>query len=216
METTRKIWRIFIYLSGMIFLAMGITLNTKAGLGASAIVSVPYSISQGTGWNFANLTLITYCVLVLAQFFIKGKNRSVLDLLQIIVSIVFTRFMDLFHNIITYQSGRLFPDLIVLFSGIILTGIGAAMTLNMKLIPNPGDGIVGSIADRTGKEMGLCKNIFDIGCVCCSLLIGLSFGNLLLGVGLGTILSMIGVGRVIAVFNRLTRQPLQKKAGLIE
>lgn len=214
MKNNKNIRRFSIYLAGMIVLAIGITLNTKAGLGASAIVSVPYTISCGTGWNFANLTLITYLILVLAQFFIKGKNRSWWDLLQIIVSIVFTRFLDLFQTILAYQSGKLIPDLAVLFLGIIFTGIGAAITVNMKLIPNPGDGIVASIAERTGKEMGLCKNFFDVGCVCISLLIGLSFGKLLLGVGLGTILSMLGVGRVISVFNKLTKKSLQKVAGL--
>lgn len=216
MKTQKTIWRFAIYLIGMGLLAMGITLNTKAGLGASAIVSVPYTISQGTGWNFANLTLLTYFVLVVAQFFIKGKNRSLWDLLQIIVSIIFTRFLALFQILVTYQSGKLPFDLLVLLLGIVLTGMGAAMTVNMKLIPNPGDGIVGSIAERTGKEMGICKNFFDIGCVCCSLVIGLFFGKLLLGVGLGTILSMIGVGRVISIFNKFTKQPLQKKAGLME
>ena len=97
--------RFGIYLVGMVLLALGITLNTKAGLGASAIVSVPYTVSQGTGWDFANLTLIVYCILVAAQFVIKGQNRRLIDLLQIVVSIVFTRFMALFQHGITYQSG---------------------------------------------------------------------------------------------------------------
>lgn len=67
-------------------------------LRASAIVSVPYTVSQGTGWDFANLTLIVYCILVAAQFVIKGQNRRLIDLLQIVVSIVFTRFMALFQH----------------------------------------------------------------------------------------------------------------------
>ncbi len=216
MKTKENLFRLTFYLLGMISLAMGITLNTKAGLGTSAIISVPYTISLETGWNFANLTLATYCVLVLAQFFIKGKKRTAWDLLQVVVSIIFTRFMDLFQNMISYQSGRLPLDIIILLFGILLTGIGAAMTVNMHLIPNPADGLVGSIADRTGKEMGLCKNLLDIASVTCSLLLGLFFGNPFLGVGLGTIISMIGVGRVIAIFNKLTKQPLQKKAGLVE
>lgn len=214
MHRSQTIWRGGIYLAGMVSLAMGITLNTRAGLGASAIVSVPYTISQGTGLNFANLTLITYCVLVAAQFFVKGKNWRWLDALQIVVSIVFTRFMALFEKLVTYQSGFLPADLVVLALGVVFTGVGAAMTVDMRLIPNPGDGIVSSIADRTGKELGLTKNFFDIGCVCVSLLIGLAFGKALLGVGLGTIVSMIGVGRVISVFNRLAKAPLQKLTGL--
>ena len=210
----QTVYRGGIYLVGMLLLALGITLNTKAGLGASAIVSVPYTISQGTGLDFANLTLITYCVLVAAQFFIKGKNRRWIDALQIVVSIIFTRFMALFAKAIPYQSGKLLPNLVVLALGIIFTGIGAAMTVDMQLIPNPGDGIVSSIADRTGKELGLCKNGFDAFCVVCSLVIGLVMGNVWMGVGLGTLLSMLGVGRVIYVFNHIARVKLQKAAGL--
>lgn len=152
--------RFGIYLVGMVLLALGITLNTKAGLGASAIVSVPYTVSQGTGWDFANLTLIVYCILVAAQFVIKGQNRRLIDLLQIVVSIVFTRFMALFQHGITYQSGFFATDLLVLALGILLTGIGAAMTVDMQLIPNPGDGIVSSLADRFGRGAGAVQKLF--------------------------------------------------------
>lgn len=210
----QMIYRVVIYLLGMLLLALGITLNTKAGLGASAIVSVPYTISQGTGLDFANLTLVTYCVLVAAQFVVKGKKHQWVDVLQIVVSIIFTRFMAVFAKAVPYQSGKLLPDLVVLAFGIIFTGMGAAMTVDMNLIPNPGDGIVSSIAGRTGKELGLCKNGFDAFCVVCSLVIGLVMGNVWMGVGLGTVLSMVGVGRVIFAFNHIAKAKLQKAAGL--
>ena len=202
--------RVVIYLFGMVLLALGITLNTQAGLGASAIVSVPYTISQGTGMNFANLTLIAYCVLVVAQFFIKGKNRRWIDALQVVVSIVFTRFMALFQYVIGYESGVFINDLVVLLLGILFTGIGAAMTVDMNLIPNPGDGIVSSLAERFNRGLGFCKNCFDAFCVVCSLAIGLAFGNPLMGIGLGTVLSMLGVGRVIYFFNKAAKAHLQQ------
>ena len=214
MNKKKQSVRFIIYLLGMVLLALGITLNTQAGLGASAIVSVPYTVSRGTGLDFANMTLITYCVLVAAQFVIKGKNRRWIDLLQIVVSIVFTRFMALFQYGIRYQSGFLPTDLLVLVLGILFTGIGAAMTVDMQLIPNPGDGIVSSLADRFGKELGFSKNCFDAFCVACSLVIGFSFGNPLLGIGLGTVLSMVGVGRVIYFFNHFAKARLQQLAGL--
>lgn len=168
------------YLLGMVLLALGLTLNTKTGLGASAIVPVPFTVSQATGWDFGNLTLVVYCLFVAAQFLIKGKNRRWTDLLQIPLSIVFTRFLNIFAAAIPYQSGNLPADIALLVVAIIFTGIGAAMTVAMQLIPNPGDGIVGTIAAVTGKELGFCKNCFDLGCVSLSLIIGLCFGNPLL------------------------------------
>lgn len=203
-----------VYLLGMVLLALGLTLNTKTGLGASAIVSVPFTVSQATGWDFGNLTLVVYCLFVAAQFVIKGKNRRWTDLLQIPLSIVFTRFLNIFAAAIPYQSGNLPADIALLVVAIIFTGIGAAMTVAMQLIPNPGDGIVGTIAAVTGKELGFCKNCFDVGCVSLSLIIGLCFGNPLLGVGLGTLISMVGVGRAIAGFNYLCKRPLLQATGM--
>ena len=80
MVSREKIWRMGIYLSGMMLLALGITLTTLSGQGASAIVSVPYTISRGTGLKFADLTLLFYCSFVAVQLVIKGKNRSWADI----------------------------------------------------------------------------------------------------------------------------------------
>lgn len=76
MVSREKIWRMGIYLSGMMLLALGITLTTLSGQGASAIVSVPYTISRGTGLKFADLTLLFYCSFVAVQFVIKGKKQK--------------------------------------------------------------------------------------------------------------------------------------------
>lgn len=164
--------RWFFYLLGMLILALGLILNIEAGLGSSAIMSVAYTVSLGSGLNLGDMTFIIYCIFIAAQMVINGRNRSWLDLLQLPLSLVFTRFMNLFKAMIPYESGFLPTDLLMLLGGIVLTGIGAAMTVDMQLIPNPGDGIVNSIARRCGRELGFCKNCFDLGCVLLSCLIG--------------------------------------------
>lgn len=50
--------RIIIYVAGLLVLAIGIILNTKAGLGVSPIISVSYSISQINGFNFGNTKIV--------------------------------------------------------------------------------------------------------------------------------------------------------------
>lgn len=213
-DNQKRAARFGLYLLGMLLLALGLTLNTETGLGASAIVSIPFTLSEGLGLNFGDLTLIAYCVLVAAQFVVKGKNRTWVDLLQLVVSLIFTRFLNVFKAVIPYESGFPPADIALLVLAIILTGVGAAMTVDMQLVPNPGDGIVNSLAQRFGKELGLCKNCFDLGCVTASLVIGLVFGDAFLGIGLGTVLSMIGVGRAIAAFNALCKSRLLTMAGL--
>lgn len=208
--------RVVIYLVGMMVLALGLILNTKTGLGASAIMSVAYTVSEGTGWDLGNMTLLLYCAFVAAEFVIKGRNRSWFDLLQLPLSVVITRFMNLFKGLIPYESGYLPTDLLVLAAAIVCTGIGAALTVDMRLVPNPGDGIVSAISGRTRTEFGLTKNIFDCACIIMSAIVGLIYGNPLLGIGLGTVISMVGVGRVISIFNRLFLRSLLRTAGLEE
>ena len=216
------------YLLGLLILALRIMLNTKANLGVSPIISVPYSISHIIGFNFANMTMIVYFIFVLIEmimhtvWYLTDRNEAkylgmyiIRDALQIPVSIVFTRFLNVFSALIPSVHNNIVLQIVVLLLAVLLTGIGAAMSLNMRIIPNPGDGIVQAISDttrlkgRTGKGVGFCKNCFDIFNVCTTFLIGLFIGHILLGLGLGTILSMIGVGRVIAVFNKLFKERME-------
>lgn len=206
-----------IYLAGMISLAAGLTLNTKTGLGASAIVSVAHTISLCTGFTLGNITLVTYVLFIAAQFVLKGSKRNWLDLLQLVVSVVFTRVLDFMKAAVTYQSGQsLVSDLLLLVLSIVLTGTGAAMVLSMELVPNPADGIVNAISMRSGKEVGICKSCFDIVNVAVALLIGLFNGNALMGIGIGTVISVLCIGRYISIFNKFFRHKLRAAAGLEE
>lgn len=208
------IFRSLYYVIGLVLLAIGITLNTKTLWGVSAIISVPYTIAKIFDFNLGNATLAAYVIMVIAQFFIKGKNRSLIDLLQIPLSIVFTRFLNVFDYIFNFPNPSLIEKVILLIAAIVCTGIGAAMTVNMKLIANPGDAIVSAIADRINKGMGFTKNIFDISCVIVSLIIGMIYVQAPVGIGIGTLFSMIGVGRVIAFFNAIFKEKMQIRAGL--
>ena len=239
----RQINRTLIYIAGLLILALGIILNTKAGLGVSPIISVAYSISQINDVNFGNTTLGLYTVFVIIEIVIHTvKNISsrrnsdnalapanknslkfiiLTDVLQIPLSIVFTRFMNLFADNIPDFSPKgentvahFCLQLLVLLAALVFTGIGAAMSLNMRIVPNPGDGIVQAISDCIHKSVGFTKNCFDLFNVTLTVCIGLICRGHLIGIGIGTVLSMIGVGRVIAVFNHFTKDKLVKAAGV--
>lgn len=48
------------------------------------------------------------------------------------------------------------------------------MTVNMRLVPNPGDGIVQAIADLMGRDQGFAKNCFDLVCVALTVILSLA------------------------------------------
>ena len=59
-----KFKEVLIYILGMIILATGLSLSTKLNLGTSALVALPFSISNIYKLNFGNVTLIYYIVLL--------------------------------------------------------------------------------------------------------------------------------------------------------
>lgn len=208
--------RLLVYLLGTVSLAAGLVLNTKTSLGVSAIISIPYSISQIWTLDFANVTLAAYCVFVLVQMLLHAikqrpgwKRLLLLDILQIPLSVIFTRFMNVFTAVIpdfaTQFSGSFLGSFwgrfLFLLLAVVLTGVGAAFTLYMRLIPNPGDGIVQAIADFTGMKIGDMKNIFDLCCIVFSTCLSLIFAHKVIGIGIGTLAAMLGTGRVIALCN---------------
>lgn len=208
------IFRIIIYLIGMFLLAMGLTLNTKTGLGVSPIMSVPFSLSQVLGWKFSNMVFIYFIIMVAAQYCIKGKNRSWLDLLQLALSLVFTLIMNWIDNWLKFKQTDIFSQILLLILAIVLTGVGAATTVNMRMIANPADAIVLSISERTGKKMGFVKNIFDIACVATSCVTGLIIAGKPIGIGLGTLVAALGIGRVITATNFILKDRILFLAGL--
>lgn len=123
-------YRILFYAAGLLVLALGLTLNTKTGLGVSPIISVAYSISQIFDHNFGNMTLALYSIFVVIEMVLhllrdfryskEGQGALVhagkkdlklillMDFLQIPLSIVFTRFLNVFSAVIPnlYSEGK--------------------------------------------------------------------------------------------------------------
>ena len=212
----KAVYRWTFYILGMLVLALGLTLNTKAGLGVSPIISIAFAVSEIWGWNFGDMTFLLYSLFVAGQF--RGKNSRLTDLLQLPLSLAFSRGLNLYSALIPYEAAEhgFLANFGLLLAAIFFTGAGAAITVNMKLVPNPGDGIVAAVAERLGRDQGFAKNVFDVGCVAATCVLGLLAAGRIVGIGVGTIAAMIGVGRSIALVNYLGKQKMCLAAGLLQ
>lgn len=211
--------RLLSYGLGIVILALGITLNTKTGLGVSALVSIAYTVANAWNLNFALMTFLLYTCFALIEVGLKWgflpQLRKVLwkDLLQIPFSLAFSLLLNVFGGIIPVAE-HVGAQIVMLVLAIVCTGIGAAMIVDMHLIPNPADGLAQTLGMVTKKGMGLGKNLLDCSCVGISAVIGLVARGRLIGIGIGTIAAMIGVGRVVALFNRCFETKPCRKAGV--
>lgn len=211
--------RLLSYGLGIVILALGITLNTKTGLGVSALVSIAYTVANAWNLNFALMTFLLYTCFALIEVGLKWgflpPLRKVIwkDLLQIPFSLAFSLLLNVFGGIIPVAE-HVGAQIVMLVLAIVCTGIGAAMIVDMHLIPNPADGLAQTLGMVTKKGMGLGKNLVDCSCVGISAVIGLVARGRLIGIGIGTIAAMIGVGRVVALFNRCFETKLCRTAGV--
>lgn len=204
---SRIFLRILFYIIGLLVLALGIILNTKTNLGVSPLISVSYCVSELTQMNMGNVTFLWYVVFVLVEIgshiCTKRYKAIVPDILQIPLSVVFTRFMNLFSAVLPEVGESWTMRLLFLAVAIVLTGVGISLTLSARLVPNPGDGIVQALADCSEKKVSTMKNILDAVCVIITIVISLIFAGKIIGVGIGTVFAVIFVGRVVAVCNRV-------------
>lgn len=212
--TGKKIWRLGLYLLGQFVLAVGITLNIKCTLGTSAVSAIPHFVSLVWEADFGSCVLVFYLACVAVQLGLKPRGQRLPVLGQIPVSFMATALLNALELALAFQPVQLWEKLLLMLGGVTFTGIGAAMTLNAKLIPNPGDGIVEALGQRLGISTGLAKNFFDLFCVAVTFALGLATGHFMLVIGVGTLVGVVGVGRVISLFNTLCKKPLDKLMGL--
>ena len=216
----RKLFhRLLIYGLGIVILALGITLNTKTGLGVSALVSIAYTVAGAWNLNFALMTFLLYTSFALIEIGLKWiflpqlRKEIWRDLLQIPFSLAFSLLLNVYGDLIP-AAEQIGVKIVMLILAIVCTGIGAATIVDMHLIPNPADGLAQTLGMVTKRGMGLGKNLLDCSCVGISVLIGFLARGQLIGIGIGTIVAMIGVGRVVALFNRCMESKLCNMAGV--
>ena len=214
MTKKQWIWRWLIYVSGVVILAVGITLTTKTGIGVMPLSAIPYGAAAAFDLSFSTANFIFYLFLVAGQFLLKGKNRTWLDLLQLPFSFVFSALLGVFERLIPLQPQHWWQTLVILLIAIALNGAGVSMTVHMKMVPNPAEGLTEAVSTALGKSIGFTKNLVDISCVVIAFLIDLIFGTLLTSVGLGTVVAMVVIGRAVALFDRLFKDSMLYLAGM--
>lgn len=209
-----KYRRYLVYLLGVVILSLGLVLNTKAGLGVSPVISVPYGIATIWGWSLGTVTFVFYVFCVAMEYVLDFRGCTLLTLLQIPMSLVTSWLINLFTAWIQIELTGYVQRLGLLLLAITLTGVGVAIIVNMDLVPNPADALANVVGKRINRGFGLGKNVFDLTCLLISCCIGGIFVHKLVGIHVGTLIAVLLTGRIIALFNRLFQDKLLKFVNL--
>lgn len=206
----KKLLRFIVYLAGLAVLSLGVVLNTKTGLGVSAINSIPYAAAELTGLSLGMTTAILYMICVGIESIMMGKNWNVKILLQVPFSILFGIYVNVFNEWITYQAEGIVLKILLLAVAIVLTGLGAFLSVSMDIVPNAPDGLAQMMGEKLKKGFGFGKCVLDIVCVVLTCILCLAVRGELIGIGIGTVASALLIGQVIRICGKVLKEPLAK------
>ena len=170
---------------------------------------MPYAVAQIFGYETGTAVFVAYLIFIVLQIvLLKGKFRP-FQLLQVAASYLTSAFITIFDRVLPVPE-QMGSRLLVLALAIILTGIGAAVTVDVNIVPNPADGLARVLGERCGKNMGFGKNLFDFSALVISLAIGMIGAGRPVGIGSGTVVAMVCTGRVIALFNYFGKKKIEE------
>ena len=183
------------YLFGVIFMSLGVTLTLISDLGAGGWDALPENLYKLTGisigtWVIGIALILLIVAAILKREFIKYK--------AFITSIVMGKLIDLFYFYLEpFRETNSFADRILfLLVGLIVIGMGCAITFVTHLPKNHTETFVFSIVDTTEFSYQKTKTLVDISALTIAVVIGFKlkdFSNL----GLGTILNSFFMGTII-------------------
>lgn len=185
-------------------MGLGISLTTKSGLGTSPINSLPYVLSMIFHFTVGQFTFLLSLLFLLIEISILRKDFPKEQFLQVFVGPFFGLFVDLGMNVFNFINPNIYIEkIIILLCGCFVLAFGIYLQVVANVIINPGEGVVKTIACKTGNRFGNIKIMFDSTlCITAMVISFFTFGKIK-GVREGTIICAILVGSITKMYSAI-------------
>lgn len=206
MKLKRPLSNYFFFIFGLFITGIGVAVTKKGELGVSPVSSVANIMSiYIPKLTLGNWLIIWNCVLILGQILVLGKRFQWYQLLQIPLSFLFGYFTDFGTWLMSFLDFSGYPfRLCCVILGTVIIGLGVTITVSVNVIMNSGEAFVKAVSDRTGRDFGTIKIIFDVSCVSISVILSLIFFHgKILGTREGTVIAAFFTGICVKFFMRL-------------
>lgn len=189
------------FIAGVIFSALGISLITKAGLGTAPLTSLAYVLTFIFPYSLGTFTMIVNTIMFLCQVILLGKSFQKIQLLQVPSALLFSVCIDMWLSVLSgWNTGNYAGAVIMLLAGCVFLGFG----ISLEVIPNvlilPGEGLVRTIAGLTGWRFGRVKMGFDLSIVISAVVLSFAVEGQILGIREGTVIAALIVGNISHFF----------------
>ena len=140
------------YILGLFVLAFGVALSINSRLGVSPVNSIPYIVSNIFDTEPGNWATAMFVLFTLFQIAILKREFKPFNVVQIIFSIFFGRFLDFALWIQGgFQIPTYFGQLGMLISSIIFIAAGLVLIISTKIVALPPEALCIAIASTSEK-----------------------------------------------------------------
>lgn len=183
-------------------MGLGVSITTKSNLGTSPISSLPYVLSMIFPLSFGQFTFLLSLLFLLVEIIILRKDFPKEQFLQVLIGPFFGLFVDLGMYMFSFLNPNLYIEkIMVLLIGCTVLALGVYLQVVANVIINPGEGVVKTIANKTGKKFGNIKIMFDFTLIIIAAVISLLAFGKIKGLSEGTIISALLVGNITKIYS---------------
>ena len=195
--------RTLLLILGLFFLALGVALSTKSGLGVSPSAGVAYVMSMLLPLSMGACTTLLNILYLLIQLAILRREFKPTRLLQLVVVFLFGYFTDFTLRLVSPLQVSAYPLRLALsVLACAVMGFGVFLEVRSRVIVMASEGALSVIAQKTGKEFGTIKIINDWTLIAVTVILSLAGLHRIEGVREGTLIAALCVGLFTQFFNR--------------
>ena len=174
---------------GMVVSAVGIVMMLQANIGLEPWSVLQQGMAQSFGITYGTASIIVGAAAI-GVAILFGEGFGLGTVLNITLCAVFIDFLlakgwvPLMNNLLS--------GIVMLLCGLELLAIGTWLYMKSALGAGPRDSLMVALARKTGRSVGLCRAIVEIGVIALGWLLGeqVGIGTVICAVGLGTLFNL--------------------------
>lgn len=175
-------------LVGLILFGVGIALMVEAGLGLGPWEALHQGIGDQLGLQIGTVSILLG-IPILALWLPLGERPG----LGTVLNVIFIGTATDVAIAVIPTAETIPTQLVMLFGGVVVIGLGSATYLSADLGPGPRDGLMTGLHHRFGWSIRRARTAIELSV----LVVGWALGGT---IGLGTVVFALGIGPLIQFF----------------
>ncbi|MES5939540.1 MULTISPECIES: DUF6198 family protein [unclassified Bacillus cereus group] len=195
----RTLRRILMYVLGLFFMSIGISMSIQAGFGVSPVSSLAYASTLTAGLSVGLTMALANVLYIIIQVILSKRMEFNEFVSQFIISFLFGFFMDatLFLVQLFPTPETIFARSVYLIVSLFVIAIGLMGYTTAKLPLMPYDALTYTISEKFNLKFGKAKILSDLINVCVAVTICIVFIQSLGSIGIGTLIAAYFIGKIL-------------------